>query len=280
MPESTSSPSAESRYTLGAWMRKVWRTVHHGFAVLGWALLAVLLVLGWQTQWRAEALQRVRAWLEQSLYQAGEDTEGALPTLSLQNPQKLPPAQRRVVHWLAQKYKLAPEAMAALVMQAHRLAENSPVPAHLTLAIIAAESSFHPLVQSRAGAQGLMQVMTPVHLERYKAYGGAQAALDPMINMQVGVEVLSEYIRQHNGALMPALRAYLGVSSSTASDGGYVQKVFSEQTRLDRVAAGRAVAESEPVELGAIAGEIQVPVPSQTPETSEMPESSEAPPIK
>jgi hypothetical protein len=43
----------------------------------------------------------------------------------------------------------------------------------LLLAIMATESSFNPNAQSRAGAQGLMQVLTRVHTEKFEPYGGS-----------------------------------------------------------------------------------------------------------
>jgi soluble lytic murein transglycosylase-like protein len=59
---------------------------------------------------------------------------------------------------------------------------------------MAIESSFNPFAQSPVGAQGLMQVMTRVHDDKYEAFGGTHAAFDPMTNLRVGVQVLKECI--------------------------------------------------------------------------------------
>ena len=64
----------------------------------------------------------------------------------------------------------------------------------LILAVMAVESSFNPFAQSPVGAQGLMQVMTKVHDDKYEAFGGTHAAFDPVTNLRVGVQVLKECI--------------------------------------------------------------------------------------
>ena len=66
----------------------------------------------------------------------------------------------------------------------------------LILAVMAVESSFNPFAQSPVGAQGLMQVMTKVHDDKYEAFGGSHAAFDPVTNLRVGVQVLKECIRR------------------------------------------------------------------------------------
>ena len=62
--------------------------------------------------------------------------------------------------------------------------------------VVAIESSLNPFAQSPMGAQGLMQVMTRVHAERFVEHGGDLAALDPIANMKVGSEILHELIRR------------------------------------------------------------------------------------
>ena len=59
---------------------------------------------------------------------------------------------------------------------------------------MAIESNFNPFAQSAVGAQGLMQVMTRVHTEKYQNFGGHFAAFDPVSNLRVGVKVLQECI--------------------------------------------------------------------------------------
>jgi soluble lytic murein transglycosylase-like protein len=149
----------------------------------------------------------------------------------------IPSRQAAVAAWLAKKYKVAPEPLAALVAEAYALSETSRLKPHLILAVMAIESSFHPYVQSQAGAQGLMQVMTDIHAQKYQKYGGKLAAFDPLTNMRVGVSVLQEYIRLKGGSVEQGLLFYLG-GDNIQGETDYVSKVLAEQARLDQVAAG------------------------------------------
>lgn len=148
--------------------------------------------------------------------------------------------QALVSEWLARKYRVAPEPMAALVLEAYRLSEQTKLSPHLILAVVAIESNFHPYIQSEAGAQGLMQVMPRVHRKRYEEHGGSLAAFDPVVNMRVGVGILQDFIRLRGGSVEEGLKAYLG-GVALEEDGGYVGKVRAEEARLDRVAAGEVL---------------------------------------
>ena len=101
---------------------------------------------------------------------------------------------------------------------------------------MAVESSFNPFAQSPVGAQGLMQVMTKVHDEKYTAFGGGHAAFDPVTNLRVGVQVLKECIARAGG-LEAGLRFYVG-AANLVEDGGYAVKVLAEQSNLRLVASG------------------------------------------
>ena len=107
----------------------------------------------------------------------------------------------------------------------------------LILAVMAVESSFNPFAQSPVGAQGLMQVMTRVHTDKYEGFGGHLAAFDPVANLRVGVKVLQECIARA-GSLEGGLRYYVG-AAYLPDDGGYAAKVLAEHFRLRQVANGR-----------------------------------------
>jgi soluble lytic murein transglycosylase-like protein len=127
--------------------------------------------------------------------------------------------------------------VAALVFEAHALSKQYKLAPNLILGVMAIESNFHPYIQSHAGAQGLMQVMTGIHTKRYQAYGGNLTAFDPITNMRVGVAVLSDAIKLKGGSIEDGLKFYLG-GDAVFEDGGYVAKVRVEQARLDQVASG------------------------------------------
>jgi hypothetical protein len=112
---------------------------------------------------------------------------------------------------------------------------------------MAVESSFNPFAQSSVGAQGLMQVMTKVHDEKYTAFGGVHAAFDPVTNLRVGVQVLKECITRA-GSLEAGLRFYVG-AANLVDDGGYAIKVLSEQNNLRQVASGRNVPTTVPAPI-------------------------------
>jgi hypothetical protein len=109
----------------------------------------------------------------------------------------------------------------------------------LILSVMAVESSFNPFAQSPVGAQGLMQVMTKLHDDKYEAFGGSHAAFDPVTNLRVGVQVLKESIRR-TGSLEAGLRSYVGAANS-GEDGGYAAKVLAQQGILRLVASGGKV---------------------------------------
>ena len=109
----------------------------------------------------------------------------------------------------------------------------------LILAIMAIESSFNPFAQSSVGAQGLMQVMTQVHSDKYQGFGGQLAAFDPVANLRVGAKVLQDCIAKA-GTVEGGLRFYVG-AANIDDDGGYAAKVLAEHSRLQQVAAGRNV---------------------------------------
>lgn len=97
----------------------------------------------------------------------------------------------------------------------------------LLIAIIQKESSFRPKVQSRYGAQGLMQVVRRWHRDKLHP---SESLFDPEVNIRVGVDVLEEYLDQANGNLDDALRKYSGNAR------GYANRILSEKRKLARIA--------------------------------------------
>ena len=214
---------------------------HNSFAILGLAVMFAVFTLTARPEWREAGEVKLISWLQTrqiALY--GSDTEiDAIDRATASNPQDLPKQQAAVAFWLSKKYRVAPEPLSALVAQAYEIGIHAKLDPTLILAVIAIESGFNPFAQSPLGAQGLMQVMTQVHSDKYESFGGKLAAFDPLTNLKVGVKVLQECIARA-GSTEGGLRYYVG-AANTDEDGGYVEKVIAEYARLQAVAKGRSV---------------------------------------
>lgn len=210
---------------------------HNGFALLGLAVAFAAIALFARPDLRHTGEAQLRDWLHaRQVALLGMPTEpDAIERATATNPKELPKEQAAVAFWLSKKYRVAPEPLAALVSEAYVLGQSNKIDPTLILAIMAIESSFNPFAQSSVGAQGLMQVMTSVHTDKYENFGGRLAAFDPVTNLRVGVKVLKDCIARA-GSIEGGLRHYVG-AANLASDGGYAAKVLAEHRRL-RQAAG------------------------------------------
>ena len=219
--------------------RGVFTLTHSGLAMLGLGLVVCINVAVFRPDVLAQSESLVYEWLRDrqvSLWWEPQNTADRATATDLKD---VPRKQAAVAAWLATKYRVAPEPIAALVAEAYELSDDTKLKPHLILAVMAIESSFHPYIQSQAGAQGLMQVMTEIHIKKYEKYGGKLAAFDPLTNMRVGTRVLHEYVKL-KGGVEEGLLFYLG-GDSFQSDTGYVAKVLAEQAKLDDVASGQKV---------------------------------------
>ncbi len=146
------------------------------------------------------------------------------------------PAQEHVTRYLARRYRVAENAVRQIVGQAFSTGRSIGVDPMLILAVTAIESSLNPFAQSAVGAQGLMQIMTRVHSEKFVMHGGDHAALDPIANLQVGSEILKDLIRR-GGSVERGLQLYVG-AGNLPDDGGYAARVLGEMGRIKLAAAG------------------------------------------
>ena len=218
----------------------VFSLTHSGLAVLGLVVVIGLGVALFRPDILAQTESNVYEWLRSRQFSLWWEPQNTADRATATDLKDIPRKQAAVAAWLASKYRVAPEPIAALVAEAYALSETTKIKPHLILAVMAIESSFHPYIQSQAGAQGLMQVMTDIHIKKYDKYGGKLAAFDPLTNLRVGTQVLHEYIRLKGGVVEDGLLFYLG-GDALQSDTGYVAKVLAEQARLDEVAAGQKV---------------------------------------
>jgi soluble lytic murein transglycosylase-like protein len=75
--------------------------------------------------------------------------------------------------------------------------------ANLIRAVMQAESAFHPYAVSRAGAEGLMQLMPELSTEM-----GVSDSFDPRENIMGGARYLKRLLDYHNGNIDLALASY------------------------------------------------------------------------
>jgi soluble lytic murein transglycosylase-like protein len=158
---------------------------------------------------------------------------------AMQQSANLSIEQQRVNAWLSKRYRIAGTASTLLVGAAYEAAGSVKLDPLLILAVMAIESRFNPFAESAMGAQGLMQVMSRVHREKFDDHGGPTAALNPVANIQVGARILKDMIRV-SGSVQGGLKLYVG-AGNMETDGGYAGKVLAEYAKLQQVAAGKRV---------------------------------------
>jgi Transglycosylase SLT domain len=229
---------------------------HNTLALVGLAVVSVLLVFTSQSGLRQRLESATLGWLN-ARHEARAEADGntllaaaepdAIARATATDPRELSRQQAAIAHWIARRYSVAPEPISRLVQEAWAVGSRAKVEPTLILAIMAIESRFNPFAQSSVGAQGLMQVMTRVHDDKYEAFGGTHAAFDPVTNLRVGVQVLKECI-QRAGSLEDGLRFYVG-GANLAEDTGYTARVLAEHDLLKSVAAGRSVPAHTPANI-------------------------------
>jgi hypothetical protein len=176
-------------------------------------------------------------------------TEGAANTVVEVSPSefampatavvRLDREQSNIARFIASRYRTTLETTNQFVFHAYQAARDAKIDPMLVLAVMSVESSFDPRAQSSAGAQGLMQVLTKVHAEKFLPFGGIPAAFDPVANIRVGSDILKQYLKRE-GTVEGALKSYVG-AAFLQDDGGYGQKVLNARERIAAAAAGKPV---------------------------------------
>ncbi len=231
--------------------RGVFEFTQNSFALIGLAVIFSALTLAATPELRQLGETQLVSWLKSRQVPPAADALQAMPEAvdraTAADPQDLPKQQAVLAYWLSKKYRVAPEPVSALVAEAFELGERAKLDPTLILAVMAIESGFNPFAQSAVGAQGLMQVMTKVHSDKYEGFGGKHAAFDPVSNLRVGVKVLQECIARA-GSVEAGLRFYVG-AANLEDDGGYASKVMAEYARLKAVAGRKKgqTAAKEPI---------------------------------
>lgn len=215
------------------------KNIYRSLTALGLLVVLMTATLVFRPDWRDISEWHLLSWLQvRQIEQTGLGAEpDAVDRVTASNPNKLPKAQLDLTQWLSKKYRVAPEPISAIVAAAFETGKHIQIEPTLILAVMAVESGFNPFAQSPVGAQGLMQVMTRVHTEKYENFGGKLAAFDPLSNLKVGAKVLLDCITKA-GSVEGGLKHYVGAAQ--IDDGGYTAKVLAEQKRLQEVLTGTA----------------------------------------
>lgn len=234
---------------------------HSSFALLGLVVAFAVVTLLARPDLRDAGEVKLMAWLQErrapvaepASFTPREPVVAERPVAD--KPKALSSQQVAVASWISKKYSVAQEPVGTLVAEAFEIGHNAKLDPTLILAIMAIESGFNPFAQSPVGAQGLMQVMTQVHHDKYAKIGGRLAAFDPVANLRVGVKVLQECITRA-GSIEGGLKYYVG-AANLESDGGYASKVMAERARLLAVVGGKRPPTTTPRFVAA-------PAPAQT----------------
>lgn len=120
---------------------------------------------------------------------------------------------------------------APLVPLIQRLAIQHSIDPRLVQAIITVESNFDPYAVSRAGAQGLMQLM-PDTAARYRV----EDPFDPQANIEGGVRYLRDLFRMFPGDIRHVLAAY-NAGEGTVQQYGGIPPYAETQRYVERVLA-------------------------------------------
>ena len=113
-----------------------------------------------------------------------------------------PPAKAKPNIEVSAEYVAIPanEAYDDIIQEAAAEYDMDP---NLIHAVMQAESAFHPYAVSRAGAEGLMQLMPELSDEI-----GVDDAFDPRENIRGGARYLKRLLDYHNGNIDLALASY------------------------------------------------------------------------
>jgi soluble lytic murein transglycosylase-like protein len=252
-------------------VRSLFNAMQHSLAVIGVSALVVLVTLYYRPDLgkkvshllnpEAAAAQQVQAPSLAALMDAPGNPSIEREPAPLSAEEKALMGSRKqqqfVTSWLSRRYRVAGDAADMLVSTAYLTAKEIKLDPLLILAVMAIESGLNPFAESPMGAQGLMQVMSKVHNEKFKDMGGVQAALNPVANIRVGALILKDYVTR-GGSVEAGLKTYVG-AAAFETDSGYGFKVLSEYNKLKQVARGKNVPVINPAPL---------PVPVAAPATT------------
>ncbi|MGL1834228.1 lytic transglycosylase domain-containing protein [Rhodocyclaceae bacterium SMB388] len=136
---------------------------------------------------------------------------------------------QRVRDWVSRRYRVSSVALEPVLVVAEESAKDAGLDPLLIVAMMAIESSFNPMAQSNAGAQGLMQVIPRWHMDKIGEDAPKDILFDPLVNIQVGTKVLVEGLKRY-GTLQAALQYYGGARNDP--EARYTKRVLAMKRQL------------------------------------------------
>jgi len=229
-------------------------TAHHALMVLGIIAIAALGIMFVKpevtdylkelspfavAETEEEEFSSVASLMDMPVQSTAQQAAEEKAEVAARTDDKSARQQQWVTAWLSKRYRVATDATDMLVSAAYLTAKEIKLDPLLILSVMAIESRFNPFAESPVGAQGLMQVMSKVHRDKFEELGGVKAALNPIANIKVGSLILKDYVTR-GGSVEAGLKLYVGAGAFD-SDAGYGAKVLAEYQRLKEVAMGKKV---------------------------------------
>lgn len=154
---------------------------------------------------------------------------GNTEDFQLQGEMGLSEEMLRVRDWVSKRYRVSGEALEPVLAVAEESAKGAGLDPLLIVAMMAVESSFNPMAESHAGAQGLMQVIPRWHMDKIGEDAPADILFDPLFNVQVGTKVLVEGLQRY-GTLQAALQYYGGARNDP--EARYTKRVMAMKRQI------------------------------------------------
>jgi hypothetical protein len=101
--------------------------IQSGFAFVGLAVIFAAIILVARPELRQSGEIQLIGWLQnRQLAMNGIEVQtDAIERATAANPQDLPKQQAAVAYWLSKKYRVAPEPISALVLEAYEIGEQN-----------------------------------------------------------------------------------------------------------------------------------------------------------
>lgn len=141
-------------------------------------------------------------------------------------------ASAKYVAHLENMYNLTPLRASEIVSAALFSSKEHNVDPSLIFAVIKVESRFNKTANAGFG-MGLMQIVSKAHPEKMARIGGRHKLVEVHNNVDVGTEILSEYLIKAKGSVPRALQYYNGTINDPNRT--YSQKVLTAQKEFIKV---------------------------------------------